>query len=99
MFNFLIIAVLAEEVDVDCAPFPSISNVGYAETAVVNYNLPCSFRSELASTDSSCPKYPSQMMSSEQDHNKIENMQQNASNASCAESKIKRSLCIYLILP
>ncbi|VDN37188.1 unnamed protein product [Gongylonema pulchrum] len=33
-------AVLAEESIVDCAPFPSISNVGYAQIAPVHYELP-----------------------------------------------------------
>lgn len=28
----------------DFAPFPSISNIGYAEIAAVNYDLPCKLR-------------------------------------------------------
>ncbi|VDN17571.1 unnamed protein product [Gongylonema pulchrum] len=59
--------VLAEESIVDCAPFPSISNVGYAQIAPIDYELPFKERPCAAPNATSCAAFSFRKIISEKE--------------------------------
>ncbi|VDO43443.1 unnamed protein product [Onchocerca flexuosa] len=62
--------------EMDFAPFPSISNVGYVEIASVNYDLPCGFRQHQISKMISYNNNMFQMSLRQKNSDEYENLKQ-----------------------